>query len=77
MMKFPADLFQFLKDNAVKVLHSIPTNLENSGVAIGLEKVSFHYNRKEGKCQCSIALISHTSKIMLNILQARPQQYLN
>ena len=50
MMKFPADLFQFLKDDAVKVLHSIPTNLENSGVAIGLEKVSFHYNHKEGKC---------------------------
>ena len=46
----PVELFQILKDDAVKVLHSIPTNLENSGVAIGLEKVSFHYNHKEGKC---------------------------
>ena len=50
-MKFPADLFQFLKDDAVKVLHSIPTNLENSGVAIGLEKVSFHSNLKEGNAK--------------------------
>ena len=44
MMEFLAELFQFLKDDAVKVLHSMPTNLENSGMATGLEKVSFHYN---------------------------------
>ena len=44
----PAELFQILKDDAVKVL---PTNLENSAVAMGLEKVSFHSNPKEGQCQ--------------------------
>ena len=57
-------------------------NLENSAVATGLEKVSFHSNPKERQCQrmlnyCTIALISHTSKIMLKILQARLQQYVN
>ena len=57
----------------------MPANLENSAVAIGLEKVSFHSNPKEGQCQkCSnyhtIALISHASKVMLKILQARLQQ---
>ena len=47
----PVELFQILKDDAVKVLHSImPTNLENSAVATGLEKVSFHSNPKEGQC---------------------------
>ena len=48
-----AELFQILKDDAVKVLHSIcqPANLENSAVATGLEKVSFHSNPKEGRCQ--------------------------
>ena len=60
----------------------MPANLENSAVATGLEKVSFHYNRKERQCkECSnystIALISHTSKAMLKILQARLQQYMN
>ena len=40
-----AELFQILKDDAVKVLHSdMPANLENSAVATGLEKVSFHFN---------------------------------
>jgi len=57
-------------------------NLENSAVAMGLEKVSFHSNPKERQCQkCSnyhtIALISHTSKVMLKILQPRLQQYVN
>ena len=57
-------------------------NLENSAVAIGLEKVSFHSNTKERRCQrmfnyCMIALISHASKVMLKILQARLQQYVN
>ena len=50
----PVELFQILKDNAVKVLHSICQhwkNLENSAVATGLEKVSFHSNPKEGQCQ--------------------------
>ena len=60
----------------------MPANLENSAVAIGLEKVSFHSNPKERQCQrCSkyytIALISHASRVMLKILQARLQQYMN
>ena len=45
----PAELFQILKDGAVKVLHSLC--LENSAVATGLEKVSFHSNPKERQCQ--------------------------
>ena len=45
----PAELFQILKDDAVKVLN-MPANLENSAVAIGLEKVSFHSNPKERQC---------------------------
>ena len=61
----------------------MPANLENSAVATGLEKVSFHSNPKERQCQrkCSnyhtVALISHASKVMLKILQARLQQYVN
>ena len=58
----------------------MPTNLENSAVATGLEKVSFHSNPKERHAKecsnyCTIALISHASKVMLKILQARLQQY--
>ena len=57
-------------------------NLENSAVATGLEKVSFHSNPKKGNAkECSnyrtIALISHASKVMLKILQARLRQYVN
>ena len=52
-------------------------NLENSAVAIGLEKVSFHSNPKECSNYHTVALISHTSKVMLKILQARLQQYVN
>ena len=47
----PAELFQILKDDAVKVLHSMSANLENSAVATGPEKVSFHSNPKERQCQ--------------------------
>ena len=50
---------------------------ENSAVATGLEKVSFHFNPKECSNYCTIVLISHTSKEMLKILQARFQQYMN
>ena len=46
----PVELFQILKDDAVKVLPSMPANLENSAVATGLEKVSFHLNPKERQC---------------------------
>ena len=77
----PVELFQVLKDDAVKYVN-MPGNLENSAVATGLEKVSFHCNPKERQCkECSnyrtIALISHTSKVMLKILQARLQQYVD
>ena len=47
-----SELIQILKDDAVKVLYSIwQQNVENSAVATGLEKVSFHCNPKEGHCQ--------------------------
>ena len=57
-------------------------NLENPAVATGLEKVTFHSNPKERQCQicsnyCTIGLISHASKVMLKILQARFQHYMN
>ena len=52
-------------------------NLEDIAVAIGLETVSFHCNPKECSNYCTTALISHTSKVMLKILQARLQQYVN
>ena len=60
----------------------MPANLENSAVATGLEKVSFHSNPKEGNAkECAnyrtIALTSHASKVILKILQARLQQYMN
>ena len=60
----------------------MPANLENSAVATGLEKVSFIPLPKKGNAkECSnyhtIALISHTSKVRLKILQARLQQYMN
>ena len=57
----------------------MPANLENSAVATGLEKVSFHSNPIERQCSNyrTIALISHASKVMLKILQARLQQYMN
>ena len=52
----PAELFQILKDDAVKVLHNMPAHLENSAVATGLEKVSFHSNPKESQCQRMLKL---------------------
>ena len=61
----------------------MPANLENSAVAMGLEKVSFHSNPKERQCQRmfklhhTVALITHASKVILKILQARLQQYVN
>ena len=45
------ELFQILKDDAVSVVLNMPANLENSGVATGLEKVSFHSNPKERQSQ--------------------------
>ena len=60
----------------------MPANLENSAVATGLEKVSFHSNPKESQRQRMLKLphsCTHltASKLMLNILQARLQQYVN
>jgi len=52
----PVELFQILKDDAVKVLHSICQQIENSAVATGLEKVSFHSNPKERQCQRMLKL---------------------
>ena len=79
----PVELFQILKDDAVKVLHSIcqqiwkiqpwPQDRKRS-VFIPIPKKS---NTKECSNYCTIALISHAGKIMLQILQARLQQYVN
>ena len=60
----------------------MPENLENSAVATGLEKVSFHSNPKERQCQRMFKLLHHelisqASKVMLNSLQASLQQYVN
>ena len=60
----------------------MPANLEHSAVTTGLENVSFHSSPKERQCQsssayCTIALMSQASKVMLKILQARLQQYVN
>ena len=60
----------------------MPANLENSAVATGQEKVSFHSNPKESNAKecsnyCTIALISHASKVKYKIPQARLQQYMN
>ena len=60
----------------------MPANLENSAVATGLEMVSFRSNPNKGNAkECSnyhtIALTSHASKVMLKILQAKLQEYMN
>ena len=60
----------------------MPANLENSAVATGLKRPAFisipkKGNAKECSNYCTISLISHTSKVMLKILQARLQQYMN
>ena len=79
----PAELFQILKDDAVKVLHSVCQQIWKSqqwpqvwkkSVCIPIPKKG---NAKECLNYCTIALISHTSKVMLKILQARLQQYAN
>ena len=55
--EIPVELFQILKDDAVKVLHSICQQIgKNSAVATGLEKVSFHSNPKERQCQRMLKL---------------------
>ena len=79
----PAELFQILKDDAVRLLHSLcqqiwktqqwPQEWKKS-VFIPIPKKG---NAKECTNYCTIALISHASKIMLKTLQARLQQYMN
>ena len=60
----------------------MPANLENTEMATGLEKVSFHYNPKERQCQRMLKLPHscthlYASKVMLKILQVRLQQCIN
>ena len=79
----PTELFKILKDNAVKVLHSIcqqiwktrqwPQNWKRS-VSIPIPKKG---SAKEHSNYCTIVLLSHASKVMLKILRARLQQYMN
>ena len=60
----PVELFQILKDDAVKVLYSICQQiLENSAVAIGLERVSFHSNPKERQCQKMLKLLHNCTHL--------------
>ena len=79
----PVELFQILKDDAVKVLHSTCQQIWKTqqwpqdgkrSVFIPIPKKG---NAKECSNYCTIALISHTSKVMLKILQAKLQQYVN
>ena len=79
----PVELFQILKGDAVKVLHSIyqqnwttqqwPQDWKRS-IFIPIPKKG---NAKECSNHCTVALVSHASKVMLKILQARLQQYVN
>ena len=57
------ELFQILKDDAVKVLHSMSANLENSAVTTGLEKVSFHSNPKERQCKRMLKLLQNCTHL--------------
>ena len=79
----PVELFQILKDDAVKVLHSICQQIWKTqhGYKTGKDQFSFQIPKKGNSKECSnyhtIALISHASKVMLKILQARLQQFVN
>ena len=78
----PIELFQILKDDAVKVLHSIYQQIwktqqwpqDQRSVFVPIPKKS---NAKECSNYCTVALILHTSKLMCKILQASFQQYMN
>ena len=81
--EIPVELLQILKDNAIKVLHSICQQIWKTqqwpqdwkmSVFIPISKKG---NAKECSKYCTTALISHTSKVILEILQARLQQYMN
>ena len=79
----PVELFQILKDDAVKMLHSICQQIWNTQQWTQDWKMSVFIqiprkgNAKECSNYCTIALISHASKVLLKILQARLQQYVN
>ena len=73
----PVELFQILKDDAVKVLHSICQQIWKIQQWKRSGKGQFYSNPKECSNYCTTALISHTSKVMLKILQARLQQHMN
>ena len=72
----PVELFQILKDDAMKVLHSICQQIWKTQ-QWPQDWVSFHSSPKESSNYRTMALISHASKVMLKILQARLQQYVN
>ena len=59
----PIELFQILKDDAVSAALNMPANLENSAVATGLEKVSFHSNPKERQCQRTLKLLHNCTHL--------------
>ena len=79
----PIELFQILKDDAVKVLHSICQQIwktqewPNDGKRSVFIPIPKKGNTKECSNQLTIALISHASKVMLKILQVRLQQYVD
>ena len=81
--RIPVELFQVLEDDAMRVLHSISQKIWKTqqwlqdwkrSVFISIHKKG---NAKECSNYCTVALISHASKVMLKILQARLQQYVN
>ena len=59
----PVELFQILKDDAVNAALNMPANMENSAVATGLEKVSFHSNPKERQCQRMLKLLHNCTHL--------------
>ena len=59
----PVELFQILEDDAIEVLDSICQHLENSAVATGLEKVSFHPNHNERQCQRMLKLLHNCTHL--------------
>ena len=79
----PVELFHILKDNAVKMLHSICQQIWKTQLwpqdwkRSVFTKIPKKGNAKQCPNYCTIALISHTSKVMFKILQARLQQYVN
>ena len=81
-MEFQLSYFKPKRRYCESALLNMPSNLENSAVATGLAKVSFQSNPKDRQCQRmlnyrTIALFSHSSRVMLKSVQARLQQYMS